>query len=601
MVLVFSPHANNSEEIKKEIALASQRKITVIPIRLEEVTPSKAFRYELVTRNWIDFFPHWDQGFQRLVERISALTSVAPIQPPPRAAPPPRLAPMWMIVVASGVTLVAGASYYWIGGHHQAENQAIATQDSAKAPVSAALAGPSVYAKAQSDSARVPSDTPSPIKTVAMLAESPSKPSASAPQSPPTSAAVDAPTEPSPTSATFEAPKQTDPSPPSIAIEAPKQTDPPTTLTVAEAPRQTEPSPPSIAVEPRKQPPTTLTAVETPRQTEPSPPSIAVEPPKQTDHTSASTTLGPPTSTENRLTDGEAPPTQIAALIPQAPMRAPGLPAIAELKVGPPAPVDEGTRGGQVFKECDKCPEMVVVPRGSAILGSPVGEPARQSNEQTPHEVLIAKPFAVGRFTVTFDEWDACVADGGCNHYSPDDDDFGRGRRPVIFVSWDDAQAYVAWLKKKTGQPYRLLSEAEWEYAARGCPTASCPNAPFWFGSIRPEFANYDSRYAYDGSPTAERQRQTTPVDAGKPNSFGLYNMLGNVQQWVEDCWNPSPKSTPSDPAPVLTGDCADRVIRGGSWADKPGNLRAAARSWDTANDQESPNIGIRVARTLSP
>ena len=91
--------------------------------------------------------------------------------------------------------------------------------------------------------------------------------------------------------------------------------------------------------------------------------------------------------------------------------------------------------------------------------------------------------------------------------------------------------------KKKTGQPYRLLSEAEWEYAARGCTTTSCPNTPFWFGLIRPEVANYNSRYAYEGSPKADRQLQTMPVDQASPNRFGLFNMLGNVQQWVEDCW----------------------------------------------------------------
>lgn len=244
---------------------------------------------------------------------------------------------------------------------------------------------------------------------------------------------------------------------------------------------------------------------------------------------------------------------------------------------------------------------MVVVPRGAAVLGSPLGEPGRQSNELTPHVVTFAKPFAVGQFTVTFDQWDACVADHGCNNYSPDDDSFGRSNRPVIFVSWDDAQAYVDWLKKKTEQPYRLLSEAEWEYAARGCTNANCPNTPFWFGPIRPELANYDSRYAYDGSPKAERQLQTQPVDQGKPNPFGLYNMLGNVQQWVEDCWNPALTSVPADGSAILTGDCADRVIRGGSWSDKPGELRAAARSWDSASDRESPNIGIRIARTLSP
>ncbi len=455
MVLVFSANANNSEEIKKEIALASQRKITVIPVRLEEVAPSKAFRYELVTRNWIDLFADWNEGIQRLVDRISSITGVAaPTQsptPPPRHVAVPTIAPIWIVVVAVSCVLIAAGSYYLVQGRHASSNTAMAATG---------------VANAKSVSGADAASAASPASTM-------DKPS---------------------------------------------------------------------------------------------------------------TQLG----------------VQTAALIPVAPVK-PASPAVdLEVKVGPPPAFDPDTHGGQIFKECKNCPEMVVVPRGSAILGSPLGEPGRQANEEPPHDVVIPQPFAVGRFTVTFDEWDACVADGGCNNYSPDDDSFGRGRRPVIFVSWDDAQAYVDWLKKKTGQPYRLLSEAEWEYAARGCTTTSCPNTPFWFGLIRPEVANYDLRYAYEGSPKADRQLQTMPVDQASPNRFGLFNMLGNVQQWVEDCWNPSPAPR-SDPAAVLTGDCADRVIRGGSWADKPADLRAAARSWDEANDRESPNIGIRVARTLSP
>jgi formylglycine-generating enzyme required for sulfatase activity len=454
MVLIFSANANNSEEIKKEIALASQRKITVIPVRLEEVAPSKAFRYELVTRNWIDLFADWNQGIQRLVERISSITGVAaPAQPPPpRQATVPAIAPIWIVAVAVGGVLAAAGSYYWLQSRHTT--------------LSAAIAAPGI-ANARSDGGAEATPVALPASTV-------DKPS---------------------------------------------------------------------------------------------------------------TQLG----------------MQTAGLVPLAPVKPTSSAGDLELKVGAPPAFDPDTHGGQLFKECKNCPEMVVVPRGSAVLGSPLGEPGRQANEEIPHDVVIPQPFAVGRFTVTFDEWDACVADGGCNNYSPDDDSFGRGRRPVIFVSWDDAQAYVDWLKKKTAQPYRLLSEAEWEYAARGCTTTSCPNAPFWFGLIRPEVANYDSRYGYEGSPKAERQLQTMPVDQASPNRFGLYNMLGNVQQWVEDCWNPSPNAARSDPAAVLTGDCADRVIRGGSWADKPADLRAAARSWDTASDRESPNVGIRVARTLSP
>jgi len=242
---------------------------------------------------------------------------------------------------------------------------------------------------------------------------------------------------------------------------------------------------------------------------------------------------------------------------------------------------------------------MVVVPRGSALIGSPSGEPGRQANEATPHEVDIAKPFAVGRFAISFAEWDACVASGGCDAWRPGDFDMGRGRKPVIFVSFDNANAYLSWLRRKTGKDYRLLSEAEWEYAARGCANPKCPAQPFWFGQISPEVAVYDWRYSYGGSPRAEEAPKTAPVDFGQPNPFGLYNMLGNVRQWTADCWTPKPSSARSDGAAVTTGDCGERVTRGGAWSDKPQALRAAARS-SGLSDEQSPQIGFRVARTLS-
>src|SRR5262249_37660295 len=119
------------------------------------------------------------------------------------------------------------------------------------------------------------------------------------------------------------------------------------------------------------------------------------------------------------------------------------------------------------FKECGACPEMVVMPAGSFMMGSPANEAKREGDEGPQHRVSFAKAFAVGRFAVTFDEWDACVADRGCSGYRPSDQNWGRGRRPVIHVSWDDAQAYVSWVSRKTGKTYRLLSEAEREYVTR--------------------------------------------------------------------------------------------------------------------------------------
>jgi len=295
------------------------------------------------------------------------------------------------------------------------------------------------------------------------------------------------------------------------------------------------------------------------------------------------------------------PPADSPSAVPQTPAPVPAAePPAAAVSVGPPPKIAANDAGGEVFKECDECPEMVVVPAGKAVLGSPPGESGRQTFEAAPHVVEIAKPFAVGRYAVTFAQWDACYAEGACGHRRLGDLDFGRGKRPAIFATWAEAQLYVQWLKRKTGQPYRLLSEAEWEYAARGCRNLKCAYAPFWFGAIKPELAVYDSRRSYDGSPKADPRLKTEPVDSGPANPFGLYNMLGNVRQWTQDCWNPAPSAVASNGAPVLSGDCSARATRGGSWADEPSKLRAASRDYESV-DEGSERIGFRVARDLGP
>jgi formylglycine-generating enzyme required for sulfatase activity len=159
-------------------------------------------------------------------------------------------------------------------------------------------------------------------------------------------------------------------------------------------------------------------------------------------------------------------------------------------------------------------------------MGSPSDEPERWMDHEDQVRVTIRKPFAVGRFAVTFDEWDQCVADGGCGGYTPSDRGWGRGRRPVISVSWDDAQKYLSWISDKTGKPYRLLSEAEREHVTRAGTTT-----PFWWGNtITPRQANYDTDRADATS------KKTVPVDSFAPNPWGLYNVHGNVSEWTEDC-----------------------------------------------------------------
>jgi formylglycine-generating enzyme required for sulfatase activity len=248
------------------------------------------------------------------------------------------------------------------------------------------------------------------------------------------------------------------------------------------------------------------------------------------------------------------------------------------------------------FKECDNCPEMVVVPAGAFTMGSPEGESGRYDNEGPQHAVTIGSPFAAGKFAVTFEQWDACVADGGCNGYKPSDQGWGRGWRPVINVSWNDATAYAAWLSRKTGKNYRLLSEAEREYVTRAGTTT-----PFWWGaSISTQQANYDGTFTYSNGPKGEDRGRTLPVDLFGPNPWGLYQVHGNVWEWTQDCRHDSYTGAPSDGSAWITGDCSRRVLRGGAWSLDPRGLRAANRYWSTPVDR-SYVVGFRLERTLTP
>jgi formylglycine-generating enzyme required for sulfatase activity len=236
-------------------------------------------------------------------------------------------------------------------------------------------------------------------------------------------------------------------------------------------------------------------------------------------------------------------------------------------------------RPGRVFRDCAAvCPEMVVLPAGEFVMGSSSGEIAALTkefgtdwykNEGPQRKVTIALPFAVGKYEVTFVEWEACAAGGGCtSNPSPFDQDWGRGRRPVVRVSWHDAKEYVAWLSRTTGKAYRLLSESEWEYAARAGTTTR-----YSFGdAINKGLAHYGAS-------------NTVEVGSFPANRFGLHDMHGNAWEWVEDTWSPH-------------YDKAARVLRGGSWHDLPEFLRSAYRVWRHSGDRVD-GIGFRVARTL--
>ena len=236
---------------------------------------------------------------------------------------------------------------------------------------------------------------------------------------------------------------------------------------------------------------------------------------------------------------------------------------------------------GTEFKDCAECPAMISVPAGGFTMGSATSEPGRGRDESPQHRITFDRSFAVGKYEVTFAEWDACVAGGGCNNYRPADEGWGRGTHPVVNISWNDAQAYVAWLRNKTRKPYRLLSEAEWEYAARG----QTVSAFYWGARATVNFAKFDSS-------------GTAPAGSYVPNSFGLYDMLGNVNEWAMDCVNNSYGGAPADGKAWLTGDCDLRAIRGGAWNSGPANLRAANRDWDATGFRVNRN-GFRVGRGL--
>lgn len=253
-------------------------------------------------------------------------------------------------------------------------------------------------------------------------------------------------------------------------------------------------------------------------------------------------------------------------------------------------------------------PRLTVIPAGEFTMGSPETEPDRQAAEGPQHRVVISHPFAVGTYLVMRDEYAAFVADTkrpdpqGCilthlhgqngetkgfNWHNPG---FAQGgNEPVVCVSWKDARAYAAWLSGKTGRSYRLLSEAEWEYALRAGSTTSRP----WGDAIGYDNANYR---AEDG--VAKQWQFTSPVGQFPPNAFGLYDVLGNVWQRVDDCWNPDFTGAPTDGSPWIVGDCTLRTGHAGGF-DAPAKVMRSSFRGKVAGDAHYSDGGFRIARDL--
>jgi formylglycine-generating enzyme required for sulfatase activity len=282
-----------------------------------------------------------------------------------------------------------------------------------------------------------------------------------------------------------------------------------------------------------------------------------------------------------------------------------GYPVALNMPPSPPGPP-------RVVQDCPKCPELVEVPAGELVMGVDPQESDQSGNETPRHTVRIAEPLLVGRYEVTWAQFEAFVqateyAPGaGCKIWTPNERSWQTDRdkswrdpgypvedpnRPVVCVNWDDAVAYTGWLSRATGRRYRLLSEAEWEYAAR-----AWTQTRYWWGDHLPP-----NRAACDGCSSPWDLGRPAPVGRFPPNPFGLYDLHGNVWEWVQDCWHWNYEGAPADGSAweqAQGGDCGKRVRRGGSSVTQPETLRAANRLQDDASHRQS-DIGFRVAREL--
>jgi len=255
---------------------------------------------------------------------------------------------------------------------------------------------------------------------------------------------------------------------------------------------------------------------------------------------------------------------------------------------------------GKTFKDCDACPLMVSLPSGTASLGAAEDEPEARPNEKPQRPVTFSDMFAIAVTEVTFDEYMACVRAGTCNA-EPDDKGWGAGRRPVINVSWDDAQDYVGWLSTTTGRTYTLPTEAQWEYAARagdknhiigGSAKALCA---FANGAAKESGLAWANQSCTD--PVADR---TLPTGMLSANAFGVKDMIGNVAEWTQDCNTLNLRDAPTDGQADSRGSCNQRAVRGGSWFSAPADLRYATRLMQRRGGSND-FTGFRVVRASGP
>jgi formylglycine-generating enzyme required for sulfatase activity len=557
MVLVFSRNANGSPQIEREVERAVHKGVAVVPVRIEDVPPSEALEFFISAPHWLDAFPPpYEPHFARLAEDVKRLLESPFVRKAP-GAPGPAEAKRAEEESAEAARRMEEEH----GRHEQAD---AAERKLAEAEASRrALEERLIEAERQ-------------VKEAAARTEEEHRRREQAEEAQLRLAEAEA------SRRVLEERLRQAEAARNAAERSLRET-------------QTDAAKRAEAEEERRRRVAVEAALAVPAESAPQP-FPAVEPKAPVEAPVGSKEPSPPPVPPQR-------PLTVAPILSSKPIATTSpcggvTPSSFSFRAAAPLSANEecALQAKAEFKECENCPTMVVVPPGSFTMGSPENEPSRDVDEGPQREVRIGKAFAAGMFAVTFGEWDACVAEAGCNRYRPDDRGWGRGRLPVINVTWDDAQAYVTWLSKKTGKIYRLLSEAEWEYSARGGTTTT-----FWWGaSISTAQANYNGDYTYNGGPKGEYRHRTVAVDSFRSNPFGLYNVHGNVWQWVEDCYHNNYSGAGRDGSAWTTGDCGRRVLRGGSWSNGPWYLRAAVR-FGTVPDYRIDNVGFRVARTLAP
>jgi formylglycine-generating enzyme required for sulfatase activity len=497
MILVFSANANNSLEVKKEIALAGRYNVVVVPVRVEDVAPNDALSYELAVRQWIDLFDDWEHAIEHLTTQVTALVAASasdpaatqdPVTPPtpvrPNAVSPPRVRRstptnhgkmLLPIAGAAVVVVLLGGGIAW-------------------------NFWPADRSHPSSSEARVTQPLPAPTEPAA-------------------------------------------PAAPGVAL-APPQPKP-----------ENAPSPSSPAA------PQSAASVPAP------------------------------------------------APMPQASSAAPVAPS-----------------AGETFRDCSNCPQMVVLPAGRFAMGGDVGEQPRgplvpETHAEPVHEVTFAKPFAFGKFDITRAEFAAfasatnftahpCgrLAGNGWVHEertSWQNPGFSQTERdPVVCVNANDIDAYLGWLRTTTGKPYRLPSEAEWEYAARAGTATS-----FYWGNDFADVCAYENvadesfrerfRVIRQIAPCRDGFVETSPVGSFKPNRWGLFDMIGNIFVLTEDCWNETYAGAPTDGSAWKIGDCSRRAARKASFGNGwPLTFRTDFRHSDASGPRRA-RWGFRVALSL--